>query len=126
MPATRKGIFHNLRQSKYTVSNTEIVFFFSSKIYMNKFMTDYENNRITFSDKINKVMVKEPYNMNTLADINLYLKIEKRGFYVWLKGVSITCEELHQYGLRQMTKKNTLNWREIHNQKSGVQKKNTV
>lgn len=113
MPATLKGIFHNLEESKYTISNTEIVFFFSSKFYRNKFMEKYKENRITFNDKADRLMDKPPLNMDTLADITLYKSIEKRGFYVWLKGVSITCEELHRYALRKMTEKNTQDWQEI-------------
>lgn len=110
MPATLKGVFHNLKESEYTISNGEIVFFFSSKYYLNKFLGDYDTHREKFNKTTERITIDNPLNMEILADINLYKKIEKRGFYVWLKGVSITWEDLHQYALRKMTEPNTQNW----------------
>lgn len=113
MPATLKGIFHNLKESEYTISNSEIVFFFSSKVYRKKYMDEYIENRQRFINRMDKLLDNPPLNMDMLADIALYKRIEKRGFYVWLKGVSISCEELHRYALRKMTEKNTLDWQEM-------------
>ena len=109
MSATKRGIYHNLRKSNYTISNAEVVFFFSSVFYMNKFMAEYKEHRNQFSKHIDKV-TDTPLNMDTLADITLYQTIEKRGFHAWLKGVSITWEELHRYALRTMIEPNTKDW----------------
>lgn len=117
MPATQRGIYHNLRESKYTISNTEIVFFFSSKFYLHKFLDGYQQNRVKFLHKMAKITVKNPLNMETLADISFYQSIEKRGFRAWLKGVDITCNELYTYVLRKMITENTLDWKEIQEPK---------
>lgn len=110
LPATKRGVYHNLKESKYTVSNSEIVFFFSSKFLLTKFMDGYKENRSIFLNKIAKIVVENPLNMTVLADIDFYMSTEKRGFHAMLKGVTIDCEELHRYALRKMTEKNTLDW----------------
>jgi hypothetical protein len=109
MPKTAKGIYHNLRESKYTISNGEVVFYFSSKLYRNKFLSDYEINRKLFIKKIDEV----PLNMDTLADVLLYEKIEKRGFFVRLDRAMITFNDLYKYSLRKMNEKNSPDWRVI-------------
>jgi hypothetical protein len=117
MPKTLRGVYHNLRESKYTISNSEVVFFFSSPPYLDKFMRDYQTHRVEFNRKIDKIVNDTPLNMDVLADINLYETYEKRGFYVTLKGVEISCDELHQYALRKMTEKNSPNWSKIQKPK---------
>lgn len=117
MPATKKGIYHNLKESKYTVSNSEIVFFFSSEFYLNNFLDRYENNRIVFVDKLKRITDENPLNMNVLADIALYKKIEKRGFRSLLKGVEINHDDLYNYALRKMTTLETPEWKRINSPK---------
>lgn len=117
MPRTKRGIYHNLKESKYTVSNTEIVFFFSSKFYMNKYLNEYKENREQFLARLIKQNEAIPLNLEILADLSLYRCIEKRGFRACIKGVDIGWEELHQYALRKMTNKNTLDWFEIQKPK---------
>ena len=119
MPPTLRGIFHNLKESKYTVSNSEIVFFFSSEFYLNKFLEGYQENRIKFIEKLDKITIDNKLNMNTLADITFYKSIEKRGFRAWLKGVDIDWQEIHKYALRKMTEKNTPDWLRIPRPKLG-------
>jgi hypothetical protein len=111
MPATAKGIFHNLRESKYVVSNTEITFYFSSKFYLNKFMEEYQTHREKFQQRMETLLKDSPFNVNTLADIKLYKTIEKRGFFVKLFNVKINDDDLNKYALRCMTNKETLEWR---------------
>lgn len=113
MPATKKGIYHNLKESKYTVSNTETVFFFSSKLYMMKFMDGYEQNRKIFFQRMAKIVGRVPLNLSTLADISFYQTVEKRGFRAMLKGVDITETDLYQYSLRKMTQNVTPDWKVI-------------
>lgn len=110
MPPTKKGIYHNLRESKYAVTNDDVVLFFSSLLYRQKFIDGYIENRKIFTDKMSKAAVETPLNMETLADITFYRSIEKRGYFALLKGVEISWEELHRYVLRKMTEKNTPNW----------------
>jgi hypothetical protein len=122
MPATKWGVYHNLKESEYVVSNREITFFFSSEFYLNKFLDSYKENRKKFIKKMKAEMNHNPLhlNMETLADVNLYKTIEKRGFLSYLydweyhtKGVEMDWQEIQKYALRKMTVKNTRDWLRI-------------
>lgn len=110
MPITKRGIYHNLKESKYVASNNEVTFFFSSELYLNKFVNEYEINRIIFLEKMAKIVVDSYLNMEILADITFYCNIEKRGFLAWLHGVEISREELHKYALRKMNENDSSKW----------------
>lgn len=105
MPATRKGIYHNLRESKYVISNSEITFYFSSKIIMNKFLDTYKDNRLKYARFKNT-----PYNTDILADIELYNKVEKRGFFVCFKRAKLNQYDLYKYALRKMVETDSYEW----------------
>lgn len=113
MPATKRGIYHNLRESKYVVSNSEITFFFSSELYRSKFMEGYQNHREVFNQKTEKIMEDIPLNLDMLADITFYRTIEKRGFFCRLKRVRIDWNDLYKYALRRMNENESLEWVKI-------------
>ena len=123
MPRTKRGIYHNLKESKYTVSNGEIVFFFSSKVYMEKYLREYKENRRVFRNKLLRQGKELPINLDIIADLTLYDTIEKRGFRACVGGVDTSCENLYQYALRLVTKKNTLDWYEMQKPKLGERKR---
>jgi YHS domain-containing protein len=112
MPVTRRGVYHNLKESKYTISNSEVVFFFSSEHTLNKFMDGYQNYRNIYRQKLERLDASI-INLDTTADITFYKQTEKRGFYVWLKGVSMTPEDMYSYAIRKMTEKNSPVWERI-------------
>jgi hypothetical protein len=109
MPATQRGIYHNLKESEYVASNNEVTFFFSSKLYLHKFLDGYQQNRDHFMEKLTKI-ANTQLNMNTLADVSFYLSIEKRGFRALLKGVEMSWQDVQKYALRKMTEPNTPEW----------------
>jgi hypothetical protein len=113
MPATLKGIYHNLKESEYVVSNSEITFFFSSELYLTKFMNGYKDNRKKLMERTKKETSHVNLNLNTLSDITLYKTIEKRGFLARLKGVDLNWRDLEKYALRKMTEENTSDWSRI-------------
>jgi hypothetical protein len=92
---------------------------------MSKFIDGYERYRETFKQQMTKLTTDNPLNMETLADINYYKMIEKRGFRSWLKGVDITWEEIHKYVLRKMTEKYSSHWHVIQKKKLKEQLRNT-
>lgn len=108
MPCTKRGIYHNLYESKYVASNSDVTFYFSSRLYLNKFIERYSGERIKFKNKIKPINTN--LNMDILSDINLYKEIEKRGFRVTLFGTDIDWNELNKYALRKMNENKTLNW----------------
>lgn len=74
-------------------------------------MDGYKKNRLNFNKTLDKKLTtNNPLNMDTLADIHFYRQIEKRGFYAWLKEVSISWDDLNMYVLRKMTDNDTLEW----------------
>lgn len=112
MPITRRGVYHNLKESKYVVSNTDITFFFSSEHTLNKFMNGYQKFRVKQHKKVEHLtdLTRNPLNFDMMHDIEFYKETEKRGFYVWLKGVSISYDTLYHYAVRMMTEKNSPEW----------------
>ena len=125
MPRTARGIYHNLKESEYVVSNGDATFFFSSEIYLNKFLDGYQKHREEFNKKINRI-TDTPLNMDMLADITFYSNVEKRGFHAWLKGCNTSWQEIHVYALRTMTKPCTQNWSRIRRPKLVERRKSMV
>lgn len=123
MSATQRGIYHNLKESKYVLSNTEIMLYFSSELYLNQFIKKVDKNRARYRKRFEAT---EHLNSDALADIILYTEIEKRGFRIVQRGFEITCREAHVLALRKMTVTNTLNWYVMRRQKSGVLKENMM
>lgn len=111
MSATARGIYHNLKESEYVVTNGEVELYFSSPVYCKKFLDRYKDERLTLVYKIGQGF--ENFNFNIISDIALYRKIEKRGQYGKVKGLGMGWHQLDQYALRQMTNKNTLDWSEM-------------
>jgi len=117
LPITKRGVYHNLKESKYVVSNTDITFFFSSEHTLNKFMNGYEKQRE--NDRFYGELNGTPFNLHILSDIEFYKRCEKRGFYVWLKGFSINNDELYQYALRKMLDAESPKWIRVERLKVG-------
>lgn len=109
MPKTRRGIYHNLMESEYTVSDNEIVFFFSSAFYRNKFLNTRTEHRKQVTRTMEKLLDGVAFQVDLLADLNLYETIETRGFYVTRKGRSSTCQELYRYALQRLTEPSSPN-----------------
>jgi YHS domain-containing protein len=121
MPITKRGVYHNLKESKYVVSNEDVTFFFSSEHTLNKFIDGYENYRVKERKKIEHLhgLTKSPLNFDMLHDIEWYKKSEKRGHYVWLKGVSISEDSLYHYAVRMMIEESPI-WERAERPKVGV------
>ena len=96
-------------ESEYTVSDNEIVFFFSSAFYRNKFLKARHEHQNVVWRTMNKLLYGLAFNADLLADLNLYETIETRGFYVTLKGREATCKELYQYALQKLTEPSSPN-----------------
>jgi hypothetical protein len=118
LPPTLRGVYHNLKESKYVVSNNDITFFFSSEHTLNKFMNGYQKYREIFRQKTT-ILNETNFNLDTTADIEFYRRTEKRGFYVWLKGVSMSTEDLYKYSIRMMTEQNSPEWVRIERKSPG-------
>lgn len=74
-------IYNDINESNYTIKYDKLVFYFSSKFYLEKFTREYSN---FIKDETMKFKIK--YKCNAYIDymllLLLYKKIEKRGFKV--------------------------------------------
>lgn len=81
---SRRGIVNDLKESPFMkkiiyASNNYIVFFFSSKLYKEKFEERLEENRKKINESLSNRFGFKIEN-DVLCDIKLYINIEKRGF----------------------------------------------
>lgn len=90
MGKTRSGIYYILEESEYTLTVNNITYYFSSNLYLTKFIERYLDER----DILNYAQsrrFKTELDLSVLADLKTYASIEKRGFYVEVKGVAYKC-----------------------------------
>lgn len=99
MGKTRNGVYHNLSESEYFARVDDITFYFSSKLHLEKFKERYLMNRDIVNYRMKK-RYKFEFCFEKLADLELYARIESRGFYIIkngnvynsLKQVKLKCE----------------------------------
>lgn len=91
---SRHGIYNDITMSDYIVEVDPFVFYFSSEYYRRKFYDLYEDEMDNFNLKY-KQMYRGKYSldMTTLSLLRLYTLIEKRGFYIKVNGVDVTCPD---------------------------------
>ena len=102
---TRNGVCYDLRNTpyKHTVeyNDSKTIFSFSSELNKERFVNRLNENRKTMNSSLSNkygVIVE----LNKLADIDLYTKTEKRGFYIvangriveWLEEIVINHEQI--------------------------------
>lgn len=91
---TRGKVCYNLKNTPYKISmvyeGQEVIFHFSSSLYIEKFASKRDENRNIISESLNK---RFGYYINSklIADIRLYSQIEKRGFLISVNGEYIEC-----------------------------------
>ena len=82
---TIRGIYNNLSESTYDYVYNGIKYYFSSKVYMEKFINRLE---AFIDEEVDKMQVK--FKTKVSADnvfaIKLYTLIEKRGFLIEING----------------------------------------
>lgn len=78
-------IYNDLNESNYTFKYDDLVFYFSSQFYQEKFTREYSQ---FLKDEIMKLKIKFKCNIycDEMILLLLYKKIEKRGFKVLYKG----------------------------------------
>ena len=98
---TRSNIAYDLTATPhYTTVEYEngdtIVFMFSSALYVSKFLEKLSANREAVNISLSQ-RFKFEISMFEMADVQLYTKIEKRGFRIIRNGVSVECRENLQF-----------------------------
>ena len=93
---TRDGICYDLNKSIYKSTQNGVTFVFSSKLYKEKFESKLKEHR----ENINKSLSNRfriSIDVSTLADVVLYMKIEKRGFLIEAKDEKLQCRSHLQF-----------------------------
>ncbi len=82
---TIRGIYNNLNESTYDYAYNGIKYYFSSKVYMEKFINRLEP---FIDEELGKMQVKFKTKIcgDNVFAIKLYTLIEKRGFLVEING----------------------------------------
>ena len=79
---TKNGICLKLNESEYKTLKFGLIFYFSSKLYLEKFENNVEKYVEEESIKlINKYKIKS--NFEVFLAISFYKKIEQRGFFIY-------------------------------------------
>lgn len=78
-------VYNDINESNYTFKYDNLVFYFSSKFYQEKFIREYSEY---LKDETMKLKIKFKCNIycDEMILLLLYKKIEKRGFKVLYKG----------------------------------------
>lgn len=89
---TKVIIYRNLEESPFTFPHGDMVFYFSSALYLKKFTQLYLSEIDRFNIRTNNIY-KDKFNleMQNLGLIRLYAIIEKRGFYIKIREEPCTC-----------------------------------
>lgn len=88
---TKDGICYDLKKSIYKSTQNGVVFVFSSKLYKEKFENRVKEHRKAINESLSK-RFRISIDVSTLADVVLYMKIEKRGFLIEAKEDKLQCK----------------------------------
>ena len=87
---SRNGIYYDLSISPYKIIIEEITYVFSSANHLNKFTELIDYNRKRIAESLSN-RFKLNIQMDRLADLVLYSKVETRGFHIEIEGDVIQC-----------------------------------
>lgn len=81
---TMRGIYYDLEESDYIYRYRNYKFYFSSKVYLRKFKERLKNY-VNVENKKFQNRLKVDIDFSHIFALDLYKKIEKRGFLVLYK-----------------------------------------
>lgn len=96
---TRRGVYYSVSDSDICYKLHDYTFYFSSEFNLKRFeenLTDHVSQIDRYKHKIlnmfinSHVIIKDP---TITAAVDLYKKIEKRGYYITDPGGNILCQE---------------------------------
>lgn len=82
---------YNMDETPYILENDGVTYYFSTFLHLTKYKRLYNENRKLVSERLS-ARYRVYIQCNLLADINLYIKVETRGFkIVDRNGVEYIC-----------------------------------
>lgn len=100
MPATVKGIYHDLQETTYSISIEGVEYFFSSIVYRRKFKEGYLHNREKYEWFFSGKGLE--LNFNALSDFQFYCMIERRGFRVKIEGIEANWQTARKRAIQKL------------------------
>ena len=82
MTVNANGICYDLAHSPYEAARNGLVFRFSSPLHMRRFMEKAKEREDWACDSLSR-RFKCRFDARLLADLQLYEKVETRGFYIY-------------------------------------------
>lgn len=82
---TPRVVCYNLDETKFVTVCNGVVYYFSSKLHLDKFKSKINKNRDLISESLSN-RFKMFIFADLIADLTLYQKIECRGFKVTIQG----------------------------------------
>lgn len=89
---SRNGVYYDLSISPYKITVDGITYVFSSTNHLYKFTELFDSNRKRISESLSN-RFKLKIQLDRLADLVLYSKVESRGFHIEVEGDVIECLE---------------------------------
>ena len=112
---TRNGVAKDLAKSPYTfteiIDGKELTIFFSSSLHLQNFLEKRSANYNMIYNHIYK-RFKYKVDCKMLADLNLYKKIETRGFYIKFNKKEFLCPNQITLTGESKMRKNLEEWQE--------------
>nr|DAO26657.1 MAG TPA: transcriptional regulator [Caudoviricetes sp.] len=102
---TRNGVIYDLTCSPYYIIIGNTSFYFSSKNHLEKFTEKLYEHRDSIKNSLSN-RFGMTVELNILADIILYDKVETRGFFIIHEGVKIKCRKDIILSGTKVTKRN--------------------
>ena len=94
---SRNGVCYNLGLSEYRTTHNGLTFVFSSQLHLDNF----EARRKEHAERINESLSNRfncEIDVEQLADVVLYRKIETRGFLIECREVNLACQNAVKFG----------------------------
>lgn len=85
MTATRNGVYHNLKESPWSVAVGPLTFYFASYTHFNRFMSLYRGAGVKMSGTMGN-RIGCAINMTLPAVVQLYRRVETYGCAIELEG----------------------------------------
>jgi hypothetical protein len=112
---TVRGVYLNLEDSTYIVTNGELNLFFSSTSRLGKFLIGYVENRKKTEKKMKGIIGETTYPYEYVSDIEFYNQCENKGTFVLLNGKQISLEEMESYILHLVAERKELIYEVVSN-----------
>lgn len=101
-----KGVYYDIKDSDYMVSNGQLIFFFSSESNMQKFFKKQNEDKTVKINHLLKSFKQISPSFDLLLDIEFYKTHEKKGFYVLNKNKEVSEKDLLKLAAESVAKEN--------------------